>query len=458
MNRKSILIYCLMTFLLGGILFADGKTTVKKFTLKKAIEYGLKNSPILKAEDAKIRGIEYNIGVEKSKKRPHVDLAGNGIVSRMNKPIGAYEPPYLKYDNVLFDCTVNGNYLLYDFKTIDYRIKSLRKKIKAEELIKGQKEDFITFRIATLFLKILTYDDLIDAEKSILKSLRELRRDVKNLIKFGKAIEVDLLKVETAIAHEESNLDTLKAEREADMSELAYYMGYTGEFKLSGNVRKLSESEKISEDKFINEGLKKRKDLLALSFTIKSIEDSMESVKRSKYPTVSLFSGFKSTLLVNPTSFKDIMREVMNNPNIGEGGTGHTQSDWYAGFHVNFPVYDGGFRKNKFFNLSSKKSEVENRISDKKNEIISRIKKAIARFRSNVSKAKALRETVKQAKETLRVEKLKYKYGKTPINFVLEAEAELLKTKALLSLAERGIEISYLDILFQSGVIGSLGF
>ncbi len=453
---KRFLIYFSMVFILGGALLSQ--SNVKKFSLKEAISFGLKNSPILKAEDSKIKGIEYEIGVEKSNKNLHVNVDGNGTASRMNKPIGAYEPPYLKYDNIFFNCSVDANYLLYDFKTIDYRIDSLREKIKAEELIKGRKEEFIIFKISSLYLKILTYNDLIEAEKSILKSLNELKRDVKNLIKYGKAIEVDLLKVETAIAKEQSNLDTLKDQREADLSELAYYMGYNGSIELLGNVKDFENIKNVSAKKFIDEGLKKRKDLLALNFNIKSLEKGMKSIKRSKYPKISLFSGFKSTLLVNPISFKDIMSEVMNNPNLGEGGSGHTQSDWYAGFHVNFPIYDGGYRKNKFFNLSAKKSEINDLIYDKKNEIISRIKKAISKFRSNISKEKALRESVKQAKETLRVEKLKYKFGKTPINFVLDAEAELFKTRALHSLSKRGIQISYLEILFESGILGKNSF
>jgi len=63
-------------------------------------------------------------------------------------------------------------------------------------------------------------------------------------------------------------------------------------------------------------------------------------------------------------------------------------------------------------------------------------------------------ESVSQAEETLRHERLNYESGRSAINFVLDAEAALLTSRSQLRQARRSITIASLLLDLSLGRIG----
>jgi outer membrane protein TolC len=83
----------------------------------------------------------------------------------------------------------------------------------------------VIYSVAGLFLKAETYDDLMEAAQARRKSLEALLEQTQKLLKGGRAVPLDLLKVRTRLAQVESDIATLQAGRQGTMSALLAAMG-----------------------------------------------------------------------------------------------------------------------------------------------------------------------------------------------------------------------------------------
>ena len=85
------------------------------------------------------------------------------------------------------------------------------------------------FETARLYLQTLAYSDLIEAAESRTKSLQSLLDRTNQLVKGGRAVPVDALKIQTRLAQVESDLATLRSGRRSSLSALAAVMGFEGD-------------------------------------------------------------------------------------------------------------------------------------------------------------------------------------------------------------------------------------
>ena len=87
----------------------------------------------------------------------------------------------------------------------------------------------IVFETARLYLQTLAYSDLIGAAEARAKSLQSLLDLTDQLVKGGRAVPVDALKIRTRLAQVESDLATLRSGRRSSLSALAAVMGFEGD-------------------------------------------------------------------------------------------------------------------------------------------------------------------------------------------------------------------------------------
>jgi len=81
------------------------------------------------------------------------------------------------------------------------------------------------------------------------------------------------------------------------------------------------------------------------------------------------------------------------------------------------------------------------------------VRTAAAELEAAQSRVESLQEAVREAADVLRNEQAKYDAGKTVINFVLEAEANLLANQSLLCQAQRSVAVATLSLDLSLGKI-----
>ncbi|MEI7672753.1 MAG: TolC family protein [Deltaproteobacteria bacterium] len=125
--------------------------------------------------------------------------------------------------------------------------------------------------------------------------------------------------------------------------------------------------------------------------------------------------------------------------------------DWAVGLRVTFPLFDAGKRAGQIESATAQARLAKTAERKIRLNIEKEVKSALAELESAEKRVDATRQSVVQAKEVLRNERLKYEAGRNVINFVLGAEAALLTNQSLLRQAQRSVSIARLILDLSLG-------
>ena len=128
-------------------------------------------------------------------------------------------------------------------------------------------------------------------------------------------------------------------------------------------------------------------------------------------------------------------------------------ADWSVGATVTFPLFDGGRRKGQIQEAVARQHQAELARQRLRLNIAREVRTAAAELEAAQSRVESLQEAVREAADVLRNEQAKYDAGKTVINFVLEAEANLLANQSLLCQAQRSVAVATLSLDLSLGKI-----
>ena len=201
-----------------------------KLTLDQAVQFALQHSPDLQTSTAEIRTQEGNVKSAKSPLLPQVDLLADASRYRVDHGIlpGA-DPRNLHFDNMIYTTGTELHFLVWDFGKTSTQLQATRQRLNSSKFLLDRQREEVIYNVASLFLKAETYDDLMEAAQARKKSLEVLLDQTQQLLKGGRAVPLDLLKVQTRLAQVESDIATLQAGRQGTMSALLAAMGWEGE-------------------------------------------------------------------------------------------------------------------------------------------------------------------------------------------------------------------------------------
>jgi len=454
----------LMVFATVCLAGDDSFASVKQFTLEDAIFYALQHNPSLAITQAKIDEQKGVIQSTRSGLLPHVDLDGNTLFARLNKGmVPGATPQFSRFDNILFDANAGVKMLVWDFKKTKTQLEAARHALAALKLFKDRQKEEVVFNVSHIYLKVLTYNDLISAAQSTEKSLQALKKRIVFLVKGGRAIPEDLLKVETRLSAVGSNIALLESGRKTALANLANAIGWQGSDIDVVYVpsQESPEAEKLLVEKkqLLLKAQRTRLDLVAFEKKLQAAKAQRIAAQKGKMPVITFNAGVAEYSAVNPVSFVGLITHFIPNASVGPGAAhpGNWQADWYAAVHVNFPLFDGGLRAGRIAARRAAEARAATEVLAKKLEVTKQLRSALASLEGSLARVEANKEALKQAKEVLRVENLRYKAGKTVIDFVLEAEAQLLNAKSRLSQAYRSVDVSTLAVHLAVGDISLKG-
>ena len=180
-------------------------------TLDQAVQFALQHSPDLQTATAEIQKQEGNAKSAKSPLLPQVDLLADASRYRVDHGIlpGA-DPRNLHFDNMIYTTGAELHFLVWDFGKTSAQLQATCERLDSSKLLLDRQREEVIYNVASLFLKAETYDDLIEAAQARKKSLEVLLDQTQQLLKGGRAVPLDLLKVQTRLAQVESDIATLQ--------------------------------------------------------------------------------------------------------------------------------------------------------------------------------------------------------------------------------------------------------
>jgi outer membrane protein TolC len=425
-------------------------------SLRDAVNYALEHSPDLKSSQTEIVRRQGLVTTARSFLMPQVDLSGDAARSRFEHgyPAGT-TPSLLRFDNAQYTGVADLKFLAWDFHKTELELGATRERVEAARAAVDRRRQEIVFETARLYLQTLAYTDLITAAESRIKSLQSLLDRTNQLVRGGRAVPVDALKIQTRLAQVESDLATLRSGRRSSLSALAAVMGFEGELpRLTYTPAPAELPPPVKpESELLRSAAAGRPDILSQDHEIRAGERAGEAARRSALPRIDLRASAIQYGSNTPVGFPQLIGRLLPSFPSNAPSPGNAATDWVIGVHVSFPLFDGGRRKGQIQTAEAQLEQARLARRQLQLRIDREVRTALADLDSAESRVKSLRDSVAESERVLHDERLKFEAGRSVINFVLDAESVLLTNQSLLAQAERSVATAALALDLSLGRI-----
>ncbi len=390
----------------------------ESFDLASAVAFALAHNPSLRMAEKDIDAEAYGIGAAKAERMPRVDF-GSGVTRyRYPTPLTpiVLTPPIIvsilelpDFERTIYDAGASFRLPLYRGGRIagNIRIAAARKAL-AEENYAASRQDLI-FNVTSVYHKILQLQRLLAANDASVAQLEGHLRDVTHLLRAGTVPRLDYMKTEVELAHVRDSRLLARNNLESTFALLRALMGMeepTGEITLVEPPP--SGPERRTEQESMETALRDRPDYRAVAKKITIAEDRIK-VARGKWLPDVYGSGQYVKRAGDGTSF---------------------QEDWVLGLRLTVPVFDGGLIRSE---VDREKAGLEKARQEERAlrlTIQREVKDAHLGIRHASDRMQVAYKAIESARETLRVERLKYETGAGTSTDVIDARAALLRSES----------------------------
>lgn len=417
-----------------------------ELTITQAIDYALKHNPDLQSARFETARREGAARSARAALMPQVDIFADGSHAGHDHAFPpATAPQVIRFSDTLFSAGAELKVLVWDFEKTASELAAAREQILSSQFLEDRQKQQVAYDTASLYLKALTYDDLTEAARSTRKSLQALMSQTRELADAGRAVPADVLKISSRLAQIESDLATLEAGRRVTVNQLGATMGYEGDLPPLAYQDPEKSLPVVPESvpELVQEAMTNRPDLISRQHEMQAAAARETAASRSRWPRIELRGGVYEYAGTSPSSSAGPQAP----------GPDANADDWGIGLRVSFPVFDAGLRSGQIASAAAQTEQARTAERKLRLTIEKEVKSALAELESAEKRVEATRQSVAQAREVLRNERLKYEAGRSVVNFVLDAEAALLTNQSLLKQARRAVSIARLVLDLSIGRI-----
>ncbi len=306
---------------------------------------------------------------------------------------------------------------------ITENIKISKLSEKLFNISKNLTKNQIIFNVKSIFFEILSLQKQLQAMYDYKASLLRLLKDVNLMVQTGKKPEVDLYKIQYDVKSVDAVIEKLKSGINTLKVALKEVIG-----KPDLNIAKI-------EDVNLTKNFKPQNIEIENLASIKQVETKKkiaeENIKKSK-------SAYFPHLYLNANSFENY-------------GDGDDINIWNISLNLKFDIFDFGKRKANVQEAELEKQKVEFEKTQIKLKKQKEITDAINRIKTEEANIVAYKNQVKFAKESERIEKLKYTQGVSQIYDYLYAKSRryLAENRYYSALYKKEQAIAYYDYVIE---------
>jgi len=425
-------------FLLTNVIFAQSLHTL--------IDYALKHSTVVKQSKAQMELSAAQREESKAAQFGSIDLVGSYTHYNLPRTLAPLTPAGIFTDPTGVPTTTNlfGTGIMYSVplftgfaQTRQVEMDSIATQLSQSKLSLTKEQ--LAYNVASLYLSILALQDMASAQQKYVQALKKLKNIIQKEVSLGKKAQIDLLKAENDLYGNISYMEVLKGNIAITRASLASLVGldHVGEIKpIKVSVKKPS----YSINQLVNEASHLSKVHIA-DLNIKKANKGIEKSKSGLYPQVSLSSYYGYNYGENDNSNK-------------YPGEFNSQENWQVGVNAKWTVFDFGknsasTQKAKIAKMQATFAKQQTLLDLRKSlvEAYEKMKQEYANYLGN-QKQYAL------AKESEKIERVRYKNGVSTINDLLYASSQTQISRAKLIESKYNYQKGkfYMDYLLEKGV------
>ena len=431
MKIKQNLVYVLF--------FVFLTTTLPSQTLDEVIQYALKNAPISKQAKLDEEMMQQKQKANKANLFGDVDMVGSYTYYNTARTLIPLTPTVLQSgEHVMttqdiLSIGVSYNVALFtgfaqtrqvEIDNISKTISSIRTKLTNEELV---------YNIRSLYLSILALKDMLKAQDEYIKNLQELKDRIAYEVQLGKKAKIDLIKAEVDIADASTEKNIIKSNIEKTFATLQELVG-----------KDISTIEPITID---------------MDTKNESLDTQIQTLKRVELEELSIDKSQKSIQKASASYIPQVALASYYGKNYGIDDTFNEQQHetiWQVGVNAKWNIFN--FGKTTATVELAKISKLKAKV--KKEQTVLELEKlkthAQSEIELNFSKYKTNQKQLLLAKESAKIEQVRYDNDASTLNDLLLAKSKekLILSKLIQSKYDYQKSRFYLDYLLEKGVEG----
>lgn len=433
-TKFLITVLLLLTFSIALPRTADANGVEKPATtgleLWRAMEMAEQNNPGFKSSNVEKEKSEIDIKIAEGMQSPKIDIWGSTTLSDYPytvvpiREVGVFPP----LDRHITRFGVELNIPLYTGGKLQAEKKSAQKTSAAASEGHEQHRQDLLYSVVSVYSRSLYFRDMKETSAKRILALEEEERVLKLLLQEGRIPKLDLLRLQTHLSQARHDHIVFDQAEKDSLSLLGTLTGNQDPVKSIVEIpaeTELGALDQIGQtDILANNHAVKKSALISEASFAKS-----KAVKGETKPQISFFGRGTGSF----------------------GSDTELYDDWQAGLQVTIKVWDGHVNKNRIEKslLDIEKAKLD--LDETRNQTLNEAREASGAVREAGSKILTASKQQEEAKEALRIEKLRYETGESTITDLLSAESELWSAAASKSKAY------YEKIASEANVLRILG-
>ncbi len=380
-------------------------------TLDAAIRTGLKESPLIGSGsfnvDASVQGRRAALGQLLPQVNSYAGYRRQSDPSAV-VPIKQFggQPPVFSRDQYSYGLLLKiplfeggRNWSRLAAAEISEAISKEALHVTRQELVAG---------ITNLFNRILYLESLTESQRKTLGALKKAEADARVRLKVGRIAPVDLMRIETQVAQQEQALVSAEEETVRSRQILAKIIGREPSWlpEVSGNLTEPGQ-EPLQDGN--NPDLSLRPDIRKAMQEVKLAETAVREAMGYHLPDVDLVGDYGRR--------------------AGSGFDGDEEV-WQGGVEVSFNIFSGGSIEAQVRQARAKLLAAKEQLRHSRLNALTQIDNALSDLRETRKRYLVAMTSLSTAKETWRIEELKYRTGAGTVTDSLLAQSAWFQAEA----------------------------
>ena len=432
-------------------VFSDSAHSSPTMTLSNLVRETLTNNAGIGASAKQVEAAASGLKAARGQRFPQFKVFGSYesfpfedklITPRhMDIPV----PPFTQVEmtqffNNLFDSQIANagvlvNWQIYTGGKLSAVVELNENSEKGARYAFQQKKNDVIFMVTEAYYRVLQTKKIIEANEKTVENLEESKRVVGRLLEVGKTTNVNLLRINTRLALANQRLIKIRSKLKRLYGILNSLMGrpVNQELEIEGKLD--FQVSEIDLDSEITKALHNSPELLVVESHLGVQESRLRMAKAERFPQVKLMGMYKSAYGVNRSRQRTDGALVLN---------------------VSFPLYTWGVVGSKVEQQKAKVEAVNRKLSAFKQKVSLYVYLAYLDLQEAYELVEATEVGDLEAKEALRIERLRLEQGKGVVNDVLDAQADQLNAEVNFYRALADYKIALLKIRKASGELEQL--
>jgi len=398
-------LFCALVLATSALAAPEG------LSLDRAIKLALANNPELAASRSDLDAATAQVDIAQAEGRPL--LAAEAGATRFLDPqrlvAAHFNGEVGRFDDDLYRADVNLRLPLYTGGRVTGEIDAAKALRQGQMHLVIRSQEELVFSLTQTYLSMLAQQQVINSLEFAVSSMEEHHTQVARLLAAQKAARVDLLRVQVRLADLQQTLRKEKNRLTVQKRQLINLLGNDlnpDEFDISGSLA--GEPGPVpTPAAALSTALAGRNDYLAARSRLLAQQQRIKVAAAGQLPNLALVGSY----------------------GLRFDSDGESQDVGSVGLAMSMPIFAGGGISAKNRREQAIFSAAEERLRKLELQIRLEVESAILDMTANQERLLTTREIIAQARESLRIERMKYDLASGSLTDVLDVQTALLQAE-----------------------------